>query len=120
MGTPAPTSVQVRGLTKDPAAIAFPNVTPGWGNGLVINNTIPAGTGDHLLAAEKIGRVGWMVKAPKSNGGSLWIGIGRAATAGRDIEVAPGEPFVMPAHLTTGDELRIRGTVGDKFFFMEG
>lgn len=116
MGTPAPNSVWIKGVTNAPAKIVHPNVAHTYGAGV---NAIASTSADQLLAAEKLGRTGWMIKAVKANSGSVWIGIGRGPQVGRDIEVVPGELFVMPAHLVTQDELRIRGTVGDKYFFLE-
>lgn len=116
MGTPAPTKVHIAGVTNAPAKVVHPNVIHGYGQGI---NSIAAGTTVYTLAPEKLGRTGWLCKGMKSNAGSLWVAIGRDPVVGRDIEIAPGELFVMPAHPITQDELRIRGTTGDKFFFLE-
>ena len=116
MGTPAPTSVFLKGLTTSAAKVNFPNVLHGYGTAI---NSIVSGTTVYVLAAEKLGRTGWLVKGMSTNGGSLWVGIGRDPVVGRDIEIKPGETWVQPAHLVTQDELRIRGTTNDKFFFLE-
>lgn len=106
--------ITIAGLGSAPAAVLFPNASIGYGTG---NADIDSGTAVQVLAAAKAGRVGWFIQSHDEE--DLWIGIGRDPVVDRDLRIEAKAYFEMPAHMVSGDELRIRGRLGAKFFFVE-
>lgn len=103
-------------LSDSPAEVLYPVASASNGAGVF---TITAGGSHQLLAAANAVRRGWWFFNYSS--GDLWIGKGSAAAAASPhLKVAAGGYYECPAHMVTGDPLRVFGaTTGQAFSFEE-
>lgn len=103
-------------LGNSPAAILYPIASAS--NGVAVYSITAGGTHQPLASANNVRR-GWWLQNHST--GDLWVGKGTTAVIGAPcIKVPAGALYECPAHMVTGDALRIIGAAtGQAYSFEE-